>query len=299
MAPPRRPSPAQVRERRARVFLIIAVIQGPKLLKALNGGSSASPPPATSTTAATTAAGPATTGASVSFTTGGAPSTAGQLDGFSLLASKDPFHSQLPATTPAGGTQLAPATAKPSKPATKPPTTKSAATQTAPGQTAPGQTTPGQTAPAPAFAKQPVTTATTAPAATTPVPMVITPTPPSPAGPLAAIVKMNGHRQTLFAGAAFPVKQPLFRIISLGKKRVEIGLVTGSFADGGRTLSLVRGRKLTLLDRSDGSRFVFVFEQVTHAVESTSVTPTKASVPATGTASTTTTTTTTTTTAAG
>jgi hypothetical protein len=76
---------------------------------------------------------------------------------------------------------------------------------------------------------------------------------------------MNGRSQTVPTGAAFPLAQPLFRLISLGGNGVKIGLVAGSFPDGSRTLKLRRGHKLTLLDVTDGSRYVIMFVRMTRA----------------------------------
>ena len=81
----------------------------------------------------------------------------------------------------------------------------------------------------------------------------------------AALVKMNGRRQIVPRGGEFPVAEPLFRVVAVGGRRVQIGLITGSFADGTRTLKVRRGHKLTLLDTTSGSRYVIVFVDLTQA----------------------------------
>ena len=94
----KRPSPAQIRERRARIaavvlgvaFLGIAVIQGPKLLKSIQGGSSASEPP-TSTAASTTPGTPGSTTTTAALGVLAAAAGPGQLHGFSLFAPGVPF----------------------------------------------------------------------------------------------------------------------------------------------------------------------------------------------------------------
>jgi hypothetical protein len=243
---PRRPSPAQVRDRRARiaavalggVFLLIAVIQGPKLLKMLHGSSSSAiPAPAASSAPAP--------GKPVSFSSGASsPSLGvggGQLQGFSLLAPKDPFHSQLPAAPTAGS---AAAAAPPKKPATKKPATKP-------------KTPATKTTPTPATA--------TAPPGQQPSTGSVTFVTPAPTGRPVAIVKMNGRKQIVPKGGMFPLAEPLFRVVALGPRRVQIGLVTGSFADGSRVLKLRRGHKLTLVDTTNGSRYVILFVQSTRA----------------------------------
>jgi hypothetical protein len=245
---PRRPSPAQTRERRARLaaiglgvlFLIIGAIQGPKLFKAVSGGSSSSQtaePVASTSTGTPSSATPAASSSA-------APSAGagdGQLDSFSLLASKDPFHSQMPSTAPAGSTATGAAEKQP------------AGKQPASGKQGAADT-------------KPAATVATTPATTPPAAVVPTFTTPAVAtGPLAAVVRMNGHRQVLPRGTAFPLAEPIFRVVSVGAKRVRLGLVTGSFADGSRTLKLRRGHKLTLVDRTNGIRYVFLFVQMTRA----------------------------------
>ena len=63
----------------------------------------------------------------------------------------------------------------------------------------------------------------------------------------------------------------------MGKKRASIGLVTGSFADGTRTLKVKQGHKLTLVNQTDGSRYELVYVEQTRSAE------TPATPPATGT----------------
>ena len=112
MAPPKKRTPAQVRDRRAKIaaavlgvaFLGVAAIQGPKLLKALHPA-----PPGV-------AAGPplARTG-STQFAA--ATVTSGQLRRFSTFAAKDPFKAQVNLSAGAagssGGSGAGAATAKP------------------------------------------------------------------------------------------------------------------------------------------------------------------------------------------
>ena len=100
MAPPKKRTPAQIRDRRAKiaaavlgvVFLGVAAIQGPKLLKELH--------PSAPQAAADTAPPPAGTGGSVSLVA--ATLAPGRLRRFSTFASKDPFKAQVAAA--AGGT---------------------------------------------------------------------------------------------------------------------------------------------------------------------------------------------------
>src|ERR1700704_6549607 len=96
----RRPTAAQLREKRARtlviafsvVFLIVMVVQGPKLLKSLNGGGAA---PVGGTVAGALPPGvnpSAPTGAAATGSSTTAVVADGQLSNLSRFAFKDPFH---------------------------------------------------------------------------------------------------------------------------------------------------------------------------------------------------------------
>ena len=188
MAPPKKRSPAQVRDRRAKIaaavlgvaFLGVAAIQGPKLLKALHPA-----PPGV-------AAGPplARTG-STQFAA--ATLTSGQLRRFSTFAAKDPFKAQVKLSAGAagasGGSGAGAATAKPGQ--------KLAVL-------------------APAGASGAAATFTESPAG---APGATVRTVP------AALILYNGKRQVVALGAGFPAKRPMFRLVSLGLKNVRIGLI--------------------------------------------------------------------------
>ena len=257
---PRKPTPAQMRDRRARiaagvlgcVLLAVGGIQGPKLLKALSGSSGSPSANAVQTTESTT------TGGTVSSTPGSVfattpSSSAGQIDGFGSFSAQDPFRSQMPTatgTTGATGTTAAPGATK--KAATTPATTTQAATT--------AQTT---------------TTKTTTTAATQPPvpPVTFTTTTAAPTGVAAAVLEINGKRALVGVGGMFPVKTPLFRFASLTAKHLRIGVVGGSFADGRTFVVLQAGREVTLLNQSDGTRFMIRFVHMTHAPLDTLTSP--------------------------
>jgi hypothetical protein len=227
----RKPSPAQIRDRRARIaavvlslgLLAVGGIQGPKLLKLLSGSPTAN---ATQTTTSTP------TGATASGAPGAVVATpgasTGQIHGFALFSPQDPFHSQLPSPTVA-------AASAPSKPAA---------------------TTPVPTAATKQAGAPPVTFTTTAPLRV-----------------VAFVLKINGKRALIGIGGTFPKKAPLFRFASLAGKRLRIGVVGGSFADGRPFLMLQAGREVTLLDESVGTRFVIRFVKMTHALPSLLTSP--------------------------
>jgi hypothetical protein len=226
-------TPAQVRDRRARIaavvggvlFLGVGAIQGPKLLKMLHGKGT----PAASTVAAPSSS-PGTTASSSSPGASSDLAANGQLTSFSLLAPQDPFRSQLPKAR-VGPTGSA------------------------------GQ----KTTTTPASKQAPAVPATTIPLASTPSLPAAVPAKALGAGVAGAEVRMNGRRQLIEVGGLFPKRQPLFQLISLGHKRMQIGLVTGSFSDGSRTFKLLRGRRITLVDETDGSRYAIRFVRMTFA----------------------------------
>ncbi len=119
-----------------------------------------------------------------------------------------------------------------------------------------------------------------------------TKTPPTP--PNAAVVKTNGRRQVIFVGDDFPKKGPLFKLVALGKKNIRIGVLGGSFTSGVATIKLRKGKRLTLANQADGSRYVLQLLRLTTATPPPA-TAGSSSTPSTTTPATTTTTTTTTT----
>ena len=55
----------------------------------------------------------------------------------------------------------------------------------------------------------------------------------------------------------FPATEPTFVLVSVAAngKSVEVGIAGGEYADGGETLKLVLGKKLTLQNTADGSGY--------------------------------------------
>jgi hypothetical protein len=72
----------------------------------------------------------------------------------------------------------------------------------------------------------------------------------------AARIAVNGRVQVVRAGTSFPSANPLFRLVSVSNNGVaRIGIATGTYSSGARTVSLVPGRTLTLVDTADGIRY--------------------------------------------
>ena len=246
---PTKLTPAQIRDRKAkRVAVVLVVvlvaalaIQGPTILKLVNGSSSQADVPAVAVAAAVV---PGSAGAgSLTATT----TVSGYVTHYSHFSVKDPFYAQNITTTTAtttaapaaASTTTTTATVKPAAP--KPPT---AATQT-----------PG-----------PATTAATT--TTTALPFTVT----TPAAlPNAAVLLANGKREVVQVGADFPSDTPLFKLNALGHKgkhgkpasSIRISVVGGSFADGVATIPVLLGKPLTFANQSDGTRYVIKLLRLT------------------------------------
>ena len=135
--------------------------------------------------------------------------------------------------------------------------------------TAPAKTAPAVTAP---VATSPATTTTAKPVAPPAPPVTFT----VPNGVAAAVVTVNGKKQLFGAGAEFPKEAPLFKLAVIAKKGLKISVLGGSFVDGQHYLVLRQGNKVTLLNQSDGTKFVIKYVKKTFAPaeQLTSPTPT-------------------------
>ena len=71
----------------------------------------------------------------------------------------------------------------------------------------------------------------------------------------AARISVNGRIQVVRVGASFPSANPLFRLVSVTGGVARIGIASGSYSSGARTVSLAAGRTLTLVDTADGIRY--------------------------------------------
>jgi hypothetical protein len=76
-----------------------------------------------------------------------------------------------------------------------------------------------------------------------------------PAKPTSAVISVNGASETVAVGADFPVASPVFVLVSLTKSSAKIAIAGGSLQGGG-TATLKKGRPLTLMNTSDGTRYV-------------------------------------------
>ncbi|HEX4929142.1 MAG TPA: hypothetical protein VFV62_00425 [Gaiellaceae bacterium] len=224
------------------VLALVLAVQGPKTLKMLKGPQPEEPvlvTPAPVTTPGSTPPialpGADPTGAAA---TGATPPVAavelasvpdsdqapvvdeGQLATFERFSSKDPFAQQ--------AVPVAPPTPAPAKT----PTASDPAKTPTSGSTGGGSTDGGFT-----------TGGTNLPAA--------------PAVASTTSVAVNGVAEDVKLEVAFPTSEPTFILVSVADdgKSVEIGINGGQYASGGDTLKLLLGKKLTLQNTADGSRF--------------------------------------------
>ena len=91
-------------------------------------------------------------------------------------------------------------------------------------------------------------------------PGTLTPSSPSkPSGPSAAagtaIIAVNGVEETVLVGGEFPKDSPVFRLVRLTKTEAKVGIAGGAFASGSPTVSLEKGKTLTLVNTADGTRY--------------------------------------------
>jgi hypothetical protein len=111
-------------------------------------------------------------------------------------------------------------------------------------------------------------TAPQAPAApaSKPAPKPPPPPPPPPAssGPKhnSAQISVNGETEQVGVGATFPAADPVFRLVSLTKSTAKVAIAGGSLSSGDGTVTLTKGKKLTLMNTADGTRYELVLKSV-------------------------------------
>jgi hypothetical protein len=228
------------------LLLALVAFQGPKTLKLLQGPQ-ALPSPTATAPATTSPAAPAGTPAGQVPATGetpaaGAPQLSavadsdlspdveqGQLATFERFASKDPFTQQ-------------------AEPVEAPPAAAAADSKDA-GETPADQTASGAGAGDAGAAGDAGSTDggfTTGGSE-----------PNKPAVATATSISVNGVAEDVAVSAAFPKAEPTFVLVKVAKngKSVEIGIAGGEYANGGKTITLALGKKLTLQNTADGSRY--------------------------------------------
>ena len=57
-------------------------------------------------------------------------------------------------------------------------------------------------------------------------------------------------------GKSFPSAAPVFSLVSMSGSSAEIGIAGGSYESGAATVTLTKGKTVTLLNTADGTRYV-------------------------------------------
>jgi hypothetical protein len=244
----------KAKQRKQKIFVVVgfvaligaAVYEVPMLMK--GSGSAAPPPPAETSTVPGTTGGtptslaPPTPGSSTAAPVAGVGQlvdtdvppqpTQSRLVGFSLFPSKDPFVQQVsPVSQTAGGSSgsgsgagsgsgsSGGAASKADKPAADVPSGESVVPPTSgPGSSGSSGETTVQT----------------------------------------VTISVNGKQEAVGKGGTFPRSAPSFRLVSFGDGTAEIGIVGGSYASGGETVTLKQGVPLTLVNTTDDTRYRIV-----------------------------------------
>jgi len=96
---------------------------------------------------------------------------------------------------------------------------------------------------------------------------------------LATVISVNGTRQVLVPGAAFPAADPVFVLVGEqpDSKTVVIGIAGGAYASGAKTTKLKIGKPLVLVNTTTGARYRLVLVAVGNGSASTPAAPGAAS----------------------
>jgi hypothetical protein len=233
------------------ILLGVLAFQVPRTMKMLNpptdSSSSSSSAPATTTPAtATPIAAPSLAGGNATAAPAAAPGgdgltdpdavptpESGQLLAFGLFRSKDPFAQQLQVgatgssgAVPSSGDSVSsgPAGAKSAASITVAPNAGSSSSGSSGGGKSKSS---GSTAPA----------ASTAAAST-------------------AVISVNGAPESVQVGGQFPAASPVFKLVSLTKTGAKVGIAGGTLQSGSASVTLRKNKPVTLLNTSDGTRYV-------------------------------------------
>jgi hypothetical protein len=109
-----------------------------------------------------------------------------------------------------------------------------------------------------------------APPAAKAAPSPQTPPPPPPPPPpvssaarlTSAQISVNGETEQVGVGAKFPASDPVFRLVSLKKTTAKVAIAGGSLSTGDGAVTLTKGKKLTLMNTADGTRYELVLKSV-------------------------------------
>ena len=70
-----------------------------------------------------------------------------------------------------------------------------------------------------------------------------------------ASLEVNGRTEEVKIGDRFPAADPAFRLVKAGGQSAEIGLASGTFANGQETIAVTVGETVVLISDPDGKRY--------------------------------------------
>jgi hypothetical protein len=70
-----------------------------------------------------------------------------------------------------------------------------------------------------------------------------------------AVISVNGLQETVTTGGEFPKNSPVFRLVKLVGGEARIGIAGGALASGSPTVTLRKGKAVTLVNTADGTRY--------------------------------------------
>jgi hypothetical protein len=70
-----------------------------------------------------------------------------------------------------------------------------------------------------------------------------------------ASLEVNGTTEEVKIGDRFPAADPAFRLVNAGGQSAEIGLASGTFANGQETIEVTVGETIVLISDPDGKRY--------------------------------------------
>ena len=82
-----------------------------------------------------------------------------------------------------------------------------------------------------------------------------TTTPTTPQKLTTATISVNGVSEQVSVGKPFPAADPVFVLVSLARNAVKISIAGGTLESGAPTVTLEKGKPLTLVNTADGTQY--------------------------------------------
>jgi hypothetical protein len=70
-----------------------------------------------------------------------------------------------------------------------------------------------------------------------------------------AVITLNGSASTVKVASAFPAGAPVFTLVSLTRLAAKVAISGGSYENGAATVTLPKGKTVTLMNTADGTRY--------------------------------------------